>query len=120
MKQFCSHAPGFDADDRLGIGPAGRASGNAEHGKKLYQRDRLLSVPRPGGPGRADDGPARVTHGICRSTASSISSVIPPTRCRPMKRPIVSDKDAADIYAYLRQMPAPPDPNSIPLLKVTR
>jgi cytochrome c len=38
----------------------------------------------------------------------------------PYEAAVVSDQDAADIYAYLRQMPAPPDPNSIPLLKVAR
>ena len=33
---------------------------------------------------------------------------------------VLSDGDEADIYAYLQQMPAPRDPNSIPLLMIAR
>ena len=42
----------------------------------------------------------------------------PANQMPPYEAAVLSDQDAADIYAYLRQMPAPPDPNSIPLLKV--
>ena len=42
----------------------------------------------------------------------------PANQMPPYEAAVLSDKDAADIYAYLRQMPAPPDPNSIPLLKI--
>jgi cytochrome c len=34
----------------------------------------------------------------------------------PYEAAILSDQDAADLYAYLRQMPAPRDPKTIPLL----
>jgi len=33
---------------------------------------------------------------------------------------VISDQDAADLYAYVRQMPAPRDPNSIPPLNAKR
>jgi cytochrome c len=38
----------------------------------------------------------------------------------PYEAAILSDQDAADLYAYLQQMPAPRDPGSIPLLKPAR
>ena len=38
----------------------------------------------------------------------------------PYEAAILSNQDAADIYAYLRQMPAPRDPYTIPLLKAGR
>jgi mono/diheme cytochrome c family protein len=44
----------------------------------------------------------------------------PVNQMPPYEAAVVSDRDAADIYAYLRQMPAPPEANSIPLLKVAR
>src|SRR5260221_9648959 len=35
----------------------------------------------------------------------------------PYKEALVSDREAADIYAYLAALPKPPDPNTIPLLR---
>jgi len=35
----------------------------------------------------------------------------------PYSDKILSDKDLADIYAYLQSIPKPPDVNSIPLLR---
>ena len=44
----------------------------------------------------------------------------PANQMPPYESAVLSDSDAADIYAYLQQMPAPRDPNSIPLLKIAR
>jgi mono/diheme cytochrome c family protein len=35
----------------------------------------------------------------------------------PYGRAVLSDRDAADIYAFLKTIKAPPDPGSLPLLK---
>ena len=35
----------------------------------------------------------------------------------PYKEALVSDHEAADIYAYLAALPKPPDPKTIPLLR---
>jgi cytochrome c len=34
----------------------------------------------------------------------------------PYEEPVLSDRDAADIYAFLRSLPPPPSASSIPLL----
>jgi cytochrome c1 len=34
----------------------------------------------------------------------------------PYEAVVLSDKEATDIYAYIKAMPAPPDPKSLPLL----
>jgi cytochrome c len=34
----------------------------------------------------------------------------------PYEPVVLSDKDAADIYAFLGTIPKPPDPKSVPLL----
>jgi mono/diheme cytochrome c family protein len=44
----------------------------------------------------------------------------PVNQMPPYEPAVLSDQDAADLYAYLRQMPAPRDPNSIPLLNAPR
>jgi ubiquinol-cytochrome c reductase cytochrome c subunit len=35
----------------------------------------------------------------------------------PYKEALVSDREVADIYAYLAAVPKPPDPKSVPLLR---
>jgi mono/diheme cytochrome c family protein len=44
----------------------------------------------------------------------------PVNQMPPYEAAVLSDQDAADLYAYLQQMPPPRDPNSIPLLKLAR
>jgi cytochrome c553 len=44
----------------------------------------------------------------------------PANQMPPYEAAVLSDQDAADLFAYLRQMPPPRDPNSIPLLKSAR
>jgi mono/diheme cytochrome c family protein len=44
----------------------------------------------------------------------------PVNQMPPYEAAILSDQDAADLYAYLQQIPAPRDPKSIPLLKPAR
>jgi mono/diheme cytochrome c family protein len=44
----------------------------------------------------------------------------PVAQMPPYEAAVLSDQDAADLYAYVRQMPAPRDPNSIPLLNAAR
>jgi len=35
----------------------------------------------------------------------------------PYKEALVSDREAADIYAYLAALPKPPDAKAVPLLR---
>jgi cytochrome c len=77
-------------------------SGNAEHGKTLYRETGCYQCHGLAGQGALMTGPR-----ISRTEL-------------PLEAAIVSDRDAADIYAYLTRMPIPPEANSIPLLKVGR
>ena len=41
----------------------------------------------------------------------------PTLQMPPYTAKVVTDQELADIYAFLMTIPAPPDPNSIPLMK---
>ena len=106
----------------LTIGPASaqqasQSSANAGHGKTLYRETGCYQCHGLAGQGAPMTGP-RVSR-----TEFALDGFInqlrhPANQMPPYEAAVLSDQDAADIYAYLRQMPAPPDPNSIPLLKV--
>ena len=56
--------------------------------------------------------PSDMSFDIFKSFVRNTNRTMPPYR-----EAILSDTDLADIYAYLRSLPKPPDPNSIPLLR---
>jgi mono/diheme cytochrome c family protein len=94
-------------------------SGNAEHGKALYRETGCYQCHGLAGQGAIMTGP-RVSRTELPLDAFTNQLRHPVNQMPPYEAAIVSDRDAADIYAYLRQMPPPPDANSIPLLKVQR
>jgi mono/diheme cytochrome c family protein len=99
--------------------PAGQDStpaGNAVNGKTLF-----VQLGCYGCHGQAGQG-ARMTGPSVSRTQFPFEGFLyqlrhPVNQMPPYEAAVVSDQEAADIYAYLRQMPAPRDPNSIPLLK---
>ena len=99
--------------------PAGQDSapaGNVANGKALYAQ-----VGCYGCHGQAGQG-ARMTGPSVSRTQFPFEGFLyqlrhPANQMPPYEAAVVSDQEAADIYAYLKQMPAPRDPNSIPLLK---
>lgn len=106
------------------LGPAAaqqapRPAGNAEHGKALYRAIGCYQCHGLAGQGALMTGP-RVSRTELPLDAFLNQLRHPANQMPPYEAAVVSDRDAADIYAYLKQMPAPPDPNSIPLLKVAR
>jgi mono/diheme cytochrome c family protein len=106
------------------IGQAGAqqtspAAGNAAHGKTLYRETGCYQCHGLAGQGALMTGP-RVSRTELPFDGFLNQLRHPVNQMPPYEAAIVSDRDAADIYAYLRQMPAPPEANSIPLLKLAR
>jgi mono/diheme cytochrome c family protein len=98
---------------------ASAPAGNIEHGKTLYQETGCYQCHGLAGQGAPMTGP-RVSRTEFPFDGFVNQLRHPANQMPPYEAAVISDQDAADIYAYLRQMPAPPDPNSIPLLKVAR
>jgi mono/diheme cytochrome c family protein len=98
---------------------ASTASGNAAHGKTLYRETGCYQCHGLAGQGALMTGP-RVSRTELPFDGFLNQLRHPVNQMPPYEAAIVSDRDAADIYAYLRQMPPPPEANSIPLLKLGR
>ena len=94
-------------------------SGNADNGKKLYRETGCYQCHGLAGQGAMMTGP-RVSRTEFAFDGFLNQLRHPAGQMPPYEAVVLSDRDAADIYAYLRQMPAPRDPNSIPLLKAAR
>jgi ubiquinol-cytochrome c reductase cytochrome c subunit len=94
-------------------------SGNAEHGKTIYREVGCYQCHGLAGQGAPMTGP-RVSRTEFAFDGFLNQLRHPANQMPPYEAVVLSDQDAADIYAYLRQMPVPPDPNSIPLLKIAR
>jgi ubiquinol-cytochrome c reductase cytochrome c subunit len=94
-------------------------SGNVDHGKTLYRETGCYQCHGLAGQGAVMTGP-RVSRTELPFDGFLNQLRRPVNQMPPYEAAVVSDGDAADIYAYLRQIPAPPDPNSIPLLKIAR
>jgi mono/diheme cytochrome c family protein len=94
-------------------------TGNADNGKKLYRETGCYQCHGLAGQGAMATGP-RVSRTEFAFDGFLNQLRHPVNQMPPYEAAVLSDRDAADIYAYLRQMPAPRDPNSIPLLKAVR
>jgi len=94
--------------------PASSLTGNAESGKKLYVTYFCWSCH--GSNGRAG-GTAPAIVPSTRSAEDLIKYVRKPRGpMPPYTSKSISDKDLADIAAFLRTVPKDPDPKTIPLL----
>jgi mono/diheme cytochrome c family protein len=124
MKRFSPASLVLIAALFAAIGPifaqqASAPPGNAENGKKLYREIGCYQCHGLAGQGAVMTGPS-----VSRTELAFDGFLNqlrhPANQMPPYEAAAVSDRDVADIYAYLRQMPAPRDPNSIPLLKTGR
>jgi mono/diheme cytochrome c family protein len=98
---------------------ASQPGGNTEHGKALYRETGCYQCHGLAGQGAPMTGP-RVSRTEFAFDGFLNQLRRPANQMPPYEAVVLSDQDAADIYVYLRQMPVPPDPNSIPLLKIAR
>jgi mono/diheme cytochrome c family protein len=94
-------------------------AGNVENGKTLYLQVGCYQCHGLAGQGAPMTGP-RVSRTEFPFESFLVQLRQPSNQMPPYQAAVLSDQDAADLYAYLRQMPAPRDPNSIPLLKAGR
>jgi len=94
-------------------------AGNADNGKRLYRETGCYQCHGLAGQGAMMTGP-RVSRTEFAFDGFLNQLRHPVNQMPPYEAAVLSDRDAADIYAYLRQMPPPRDPNSIPLLKSGR
>jgi ubiquinol-cytochrome c reductase cytochrome c subunit len=94
-------------------------AGNVGNGKKLYLEVGCYQCHGLAGQGAMMTGP-RVSRTEFPFEGFLYQLRHPSSQMPPYETAVLSDQDAADLYAYLRQMPAPRDPKSIPLLKTAR
>jgi ubiquinol-cytochrome c reductase cytochrome c subunit len=90
-------------------------AGNVANGEQLYVQVGCYQCHGLAGQGALMTGP-RVSR-----TAFSYQGFLarlrhPVNQMPPYEAAVLSDQDAADLYAYLQRIPAPRDPKSIPLL----
>jgi mono/diheme cytochrome c family protein len=96
---------------------AGQASpaGDAKQGEKLYMTVGCQECHGRVAQGSVFSGP-RLAPGPVPFQAFVHQLRQPQSEMPPYEPVVLSDKDAADIYAFLGTIPKPPDPKSIPLL----
>jgi ubiquinol-cytochrome c reductase cytochrome c subunit len=94
--------------------PQSAPAGNAENGKKLFAEKGCFQCHDTLGQG--GDGPRLAPRPI--PYAAFMKELRQPRdQMPPYTAKMMPDKEVADIYAYLAAIPAPPEVNSIPLLK---
>jgi mono/diheme cytochrome c family protein len=90
-------------------------SGNAQNGRKLFVSYGCYECHDREGQGGAGTGP-RLAPKPLPFAALSAYVRHPAGQMPPYTAKVVSDKDLADIYAFLLSIPQPPPVKSIPLL----
>jgi ubiquinol-cytochrome c reductase cytochrome c subunit len=94
-------------------------SGNAANGKALYLQVGCYQCHGLAGQGALMTGP-RVSRTKLAYQAFLAQLRHPVNQMPPYEAAVLSDQEANDLYAYLRQMPAPRDAKTIPLLDAGR
>ena len=109
----------FAASIALIASPALAQQGDAKNGEKHFKSDGCYQCHGYAGQGASMTGP-RISR-----TALTFDQFLnqlrhPANAMAPYEEPIMPTATAADIYAYLKAMPEPPDPKSLQLLYVTK
>jgi len=90
--------------------------GNVETGKALYSKTGCYQCHGREAQGATATGPRLnqnpITYARFVSYIRKPSGDMPPYTAK-----VLTDQQAADIFAYLQSLPKPPGPDSIPLLK---
>ena len=96
-------------------GQGSAPTGNVANGKTLYVQVGCYQCHGEAGQGARATGP-RISQTQFPFEGFLYQLRHPANQMPPYQAAVLSDQDAADLYAYVRQMPVR-DPNSIPLLK---
>jgi ubiquinol-cytochrome c reductase cytochrome c subunit len=92
------------------------ASGDASKGKRIYHNYGCDECHGGGGQGSILSGP-RIAPDPIPFTGLVTYVRQPRGQMPPYTRKVMSDAELADVYAFLRSLPKPPDPKEIPILK---
>ncbi len=99
--------------------PAFAQPGDAKNGESHFKSDGCYMCHGYAGQGALATGPR-----ISRTTLTYEQFLgqlrKPATAMPPYEEPIMPEKTAADIYAYIKAMPEPPNPKDLSLLYVTK
>ena len=91
--------------------------GDAANGKRLYLADGCFTCHGRAGQGGAYNGPAPVLASTALPFDGFKGQVRNPVNDMPaFSNANLSDKDIADIYAFVRSLPGPSSPKDIPIL----
>ncbi len=91
-------------------------AGDAENGKRLFSRDGCYECHGLQAQGATATAPRLAPDPIAFAAFSRY--VRNPTgEMPPYTGKVVSDQDLADLYAFLKSVPRPPDPKTLPLPK---
>jgi ubiquinol-cytochrome c reductase cytochrome c subunit len=91
------------------------AAGNAENGQKIYVKDGCYECHGRAGQGSRLSGPKIGPQPVPFPTFVEYVRA-PQGQMPPYTSKVLSDTELADIYAFLKSLPLPPDPKSIPVL----
>jgi ubiquinol-cytochrome c reductase cytochrome c subunit len=91
------------------------AAGNAENGQKTYLKDGCYECHGRAGQGSRLSGPKIGPQPVPFPTFAEYVRA-PQGQMPPYTSKVLSETELADIYAFLKSLPPPPDPKSIPVL----
>jgi mono/diheme cytochrome c family protein len=95
--------------------PAAAPAGNAQNGKKLFERYGCYQCHGLEAQGGLGTGPRLAPKPLAWAALSRYVRQ-PGGQMPPYTAKVVPEKDLADIYAFLSAQPVPPPAKSIPLL----
>src|SRR5437867_12013134 len=96
--------------------PPSAPKGNAENGKTLFMKSGCYECHGREGQGSTATGPRLNQNPI--TYARFVSYIRKPSgEMPPYTAKVVTDQQAADIFAFLQSLPKPPAVETIPLLK---
>jgi mono/diheme cytochrome c family protein len=90
-------------------------AGDAARGKQIFNADGCYQCHGYAGQGSRSSGP-RLAREELPFDAFKTQLRQPSNEMPPYAESVVSDHDAADMYAFLRSLPPPPAASSIPML----
>jgi mono/diheme cytochrome c family protein len=109
-------AHGKDITSVQALKPVAASNGNAENGKRIYNKDGCYECHGVQGQGTPVTGPRLGPDPV--PFEFFVSYVRKPARnMPPFTEKVLSDKDLADIYAFLQSLPHPPAEKTIPILQ---
>jgi mono/diheme cytochrome c family protein len=117
MKSFrLMLALGAMALPAVALAQSAAPSGDVAHGKQLYAADGCYECHGRAGQGSRATGPrlarTEMPYAAFAQQIRKPSDVMP-----PYTTVVMSDKDVADVYAFLKSLPEPPNLADIPILQ---